>query len=292
MNEIQSEHAAELRGRIFRIERLTTMPQVVWQLMDALADETAGGEKMAAVIRGDVALSAKVLSLANSAYYGQSREVTTIERAVVVIGLRELELLALGAGLAETFDLRHVPKEFDGAGLWVHCLAVGWAARSLAEASGAADPAEAMIAGLLHDLGKLVLATYLSDEFTKVMEMTAAGTPYHRAEQEIGVDHGQVGFILARKWSLPDVLAAVLRDHHRFREAEEAHRRAVALVALADTLVKGLGLGLVHESASPDMAAALKETGLNAKQYAMVVAKAAQELREMVESWQAVLRDL
>ena len=280
--------SADLRRRIFKIKRLAAMPQIVWQLMDALGDERTSAGRLGKIIENDVALASKVLSLANSAYYSLSRKVTTIDRAVVVIGFDELNLLAIGAGLAEVFDVKKAPAGFDGLDLWTHCLAVSWMARELAVVVREPVPAEVMVAGLMHDLGKLVLATQLPDELARLLELTGKGTPYFKAEGQLGLRHPVIGYWLAKRWDLPEVHSTTIRDHHAPRPSDPYYRTS-CIVFLADRMVKALGYGLVQESPPAEELPALEETRLNQDQLLEAARKARGQLPSLIDQWRQMV---
>ncbi len=282
--------AADLRQRILRIERLAAMPQVVWRLLEAIGDEKVSASTLEGIIESDQALAAKVLGLANSAYYGFPQQITTVKRAVVAVGMEELQLLALGTGLAKVFDLRLAPPGFDGEGLWLHCLAVSCTSQYLAKASGQAQPGEAMIAGLLHDLGKLVLATQLRDEMLGIMALVEQGHTHYQAEVALGVRHTQVGYWLAKRWGLPEMHCAVIRDHHTPRE-NAPFGNYTCLVHLADSLVKAMGLGLVQTGLPADLPLAARVLGLARDKIVNVANQAKERVPAMLESWRAVLQE-
>ncbi len=236
-----------MRQRIFQIKRLAGMPHVVWKLMDALSDQDVGVRQLAHIIESDQALTSKVLSLANSAYYGFSQQIATVERAAVLIGFQELQMLALGAGLSDVFDISKVPAGFDGEGLWLHCFSVSWLARELALTTEYHTPGEAMIAGLLHDMGKLVMATHAREEFSKLLELEAQGYPYYEAEAKLKLFHTNVGYWLAKRWELPELILEAIRYHHN-PSPNLPYNHTTYLVYVADRLAKSLNFGLVQES--------------------------------------------
>lgn len=284
----EQSRASELRRRVFEVERLAATPQVVFELVRVLGDEEASAAKLERVVESDQALSSKVLSLANSAYYGFANKVTTIQRAVVALGFQELRLLALGIGLADVFDPKRFPAGLDGQEMWTHCLAVSWMAKGLAEAASQPAPGEIMLAGLLHDLGKLVLAVYMTEEFDSILRLTGEGAPYFRAEKELGLEHATIGHWLAKKWDLPDLQAAAIRDHHSLRRSDP-YFTSTCLVCLADDLTKRLGFGLVHEAEPVDLSAALEETRLTPGRIKVVVKEAKNQIPPLLETWWQML---
>jgi len=284
INLSPEERLAEIRRRVFRIDRLASMPQVVFRLVEAMRDSRTDAAALERIIESDQALASKVLSVANSAFYGFAQEVTTIRRAVVAIGFDELQLLALGSGLANIFNPRSIPERFDGQGLWTHCLAVSWTARALAVKAGHRAPVEIQMAGLLHDLGKLVMAIHMADDFEEICHMVDQGLTHHEAEAWLGVPHTTVGRLLAAKWMLPEVHQTVIHRHHT-PASNGPHAEAVRLVALANDLTKELGFGSAWRGGEPDRAALLKTLDLVGADLDAVADMAAGTVPELLESW-------
>ncbi|MDR1043516.1 MAG: HDOD domain-containing protein [Candidatus Adiutrix sp.] len=246
MTNIEAIIDPHLCSRIKEIGRLSTLPQVTWELMRLLSDETTTSEDLQKVVEQDPALSAKVISLGNSAYYGLRTPATTISRAIVIIGFKELEFLALGLGLADTFDLRKVPYGFDGEALWLHSLSVSWTAREVAAATRLVDSGEAMLAGLLHNLGQIMLVTNFTVQLQKLMNYVNEGHSFAEAEAFLGLWHEAVGYLLARSWGMPQYLQDVILYHHR-PEIASGNRNIVSVINLAIELVGLTDFGLEHE---------------------------------------------
>ncbi|MEW5721919.1 MAG: HDOD domain-containing protein [Thermodesulfobacteriota bacterium] len=278
----------ELRGRIFRIERLSALPQSVWRLLEAIGDRNTDAARLEAIISDDPSLASKVLSLANSAYYSRAQKVTTIRRAIVVIGLDELQLLVVGSGLADLFDVTQAPPDFDGPGLWSHCVAVSWMARELAQTAQYPEPAEVMLAGLLHDLGKLVLITHLKEEFYQVLGLVRQGMPYYEAEETLGLRHTEIGDMLAASWRIPEVQRAAIRFHHAPRTSDP-YLTSTSIVCLADVLVKAVGLGVVHQARAINVSVAMDELKLTRDRLRDLAVQAKGSIPPMLEAWRQVM---
>ena len=243
----------DLTKRIYSIKRLAAMPHVLTRLLSALATPDVSINKLSEIIENDQALTAKVLSLANSAFYGFSQEVTTIKRAATLIGMHELELLALGAGFGDFFNMKKTPERFNGRALWQHCLAVSWLSKELATVTGSFSPSEVMVAGLLHDLGKLVLICHLKEEMEEVLALTDQGVSPHEAERRLGVEHTRIGALLARRWNLPALLQEAIAKHHNPTPSDPFYA-STSLVFLGDYMAHKLGFGLAAppKGAEPD----------------------------------------
>jgi len=273
------------RRKVLHLDRLPTMPQVALEFLEALADEQATAARLEKIIESDQALTSKVLSLANSAYYGFSQQVTTIQRAVVAVGFRDLRLLALGAALSGMFDPRGLPKGFDGQGLWLHSLSVSLAARDLADEAGYPQPGEMLAAGLLHDVGKLVLFYCLTEEAQSLLDLLDQGLAYHEAEAVLGLKHTVVGSWLARKWGLPPVHLAAIRDHHS-PKASDPYYLSTCLISLADHLVKEMNLGLVNPGPEPDLQELIRATSLRPERIKQLTEEMGQRIPPLLEAWQ------
>ena len=273
-----------IRERVLAIERLGAFPQVAMRLLDAIGDERTNVSDLAEIIESDMALASKVLSLANSAFYAPKQQITTIHRSVVVIGFEELQLLTLGIGLSEIFDMSNVPEGFDVEGLWMHSMAVGWMSKNLATIAEGVSAPEVMVSGILHDLGKLILAGYFTEELQKIMILMKQGVPFRQAEERIGIDHAAVGYWLAKNWDLPEIHLFAIRNHHDVRH-DSPHARSTALIATADILTKKLELGLVHESESDDALGFAQYTGLTPAQLESVSDIGRKNLPPLLETW-------
>ena len=261
------------------------MPQVVWNLIEALGDQRTSASHLEKLLVEDLALASKVLSLANSAYYGMRQRITTINRAIVVIGFEELRLLALGAGLADVFFMKEAPKGFESPAFWVHSLAVSWMARELAVDARYPAPEEITIAGLLHDVGKLILAAYFSKDYAEMIEHSTK-RPYFLIEEEYGLKHTEVGLMLAQSWGLPEIHSAAISCHHTPLESG-CHEVSTSLVYLADCLVKNLGIGLVQKSKAGSIGSALQAVKLDKDRLRSTALKAKKELPCLMDKWLA-----
>ena len=277
----------QLRHRVYGLERLAVMPAVAQRLLQAMQDENVDAGQLEEIISSDQALTSKVLSLANSAYYAPVQEVTTIRRAVVGIGMQELSLLALGAGLAEPLSPDRLPPGWDPHLFWFHSLGVSFASRELARKAREIKPEEAMAGGLMHDLGKLVMLMVMPREYARILEESRA-IPYQQAEKNWGLSHTLAGYWLAERWELPMVHQMVIRDHHQPRPSEPDYP-AVCLVHLANLMVKRMGMGMAHQSDSLSPAPLMEATGLNPEVIVAVGRQLRESLPPLLDSWRQAM---
>ena len=196
-------------------------------------------EAIAAAVAEDQGLSARLLALANSAFYGLQSQVGTVGRAVAVLGLREVRSLVLALGMRGLAGARPLPPGFAFTPYLAHQLAVAGAARGLARITAAMDPDDAFTAGLLHDLGKLLTALYRPEDWQAQAALAAAeGLPWHEAEERHwGLDHGLIGGMVLRSWNLPESLTEPVNWHHA-PLAAPGRPLPCALTSLADALAR------------------------------------------------------
>ena len=210
--------------------------------------------ELAEIVSRDMSVSAKVLNLANSAFYGFARRITTIPQAVVVLGFDTVRSLALSVSVFETLKQADQEVSFDREAFWVHSIGCGTAARVVAKELGFRDTGTFFVAGLLHDLGKVILDTYFNDLYQEVVEdMVEEERSALDAETDIlDIDHAEVGGWLAARWKFPEVLVNPIATHHNPMAAEEEFFKESLIVHLANIVTKREGIGLCYETDIPD----------------------------------------
>jgi putative nucleotidyltransferase with HDIG domain len=221
----------QLRAEVIARKNVPTIPIVVARILQLLEDEHTSGKKLVDVIEHDQALTGKLLRLANSAFFGQSRSVATIPRAVVLLGFSTVRLLALGVKVWDSLG-SGVTRE-RSHDLWTHAVTVAASVKLLASRLRAGDPDEAFTSGLLHDIGRLVLAMRFKQDYWRLVGV-AEDCDVHAIEAaNFGVDHAEVGAWILEAWSLPPAIVEAVRQHH-----DMTPRAGVpGLLAVADRLV-------------------------------------------------------
>jgi putative nucleotidyltransferase with HDIG domain len=250
------------------VGRLPTLPATVRAVMDACDGLETDARDVARLVLADQGLTANLLKLANSAAYGHRRRVTTVSDAVVIMGLSAVKSLAISSHTAQLLSRALRGYEMERGDLWRHSLSVAFIARRLAGA-GEAAAEEAFVAGLLHDVGKVVLSDSLGDAFDELTHAAqSARCPLSDSERDmLGFDHADLGARIAATWGFPERLVEVIGLHHRPEEAGTAADLA-ACVALADTVAHALAGGIdiddIHHLVDPAHldAVALDEPGL------------------------------
>jgi putative nucleotidyltransferase with HDIG domain len=224
---------------------IPTMPEAALAVVRMSGDSQTTATKVANRIAHDQSLTTRVLRLANSAYYGLPRQIVSLQDAVVMLGMRTVRHLAL---VASTFPWLTQPRKGYALGpqaLWEHSIAVSIGAQLLARRTRRADVDEAFTAGLLHDLGKVVLSLWMEPKLADLIKRSEQdGVAFDSLEREtFGFDHSQVGAYLAERWNLPDSLVDAIRYHHT-PDACDPPTPIVDIVHLADILALSLGYGL------------------------------------------------
>ena len=212
------------------VERMPAFPESVHKVMELTADINCSPKDLVAVIERDVVMTAKILKLVNSAYFGLSRKIQNVNHAVVFVGLNTVKNLALSIATIGTLPDKN-PAGFDITGFLTHSLATASLTRLLAQRAGvpAVESSNYFVAGLLHDFGKAVLALFMGAEFKAALALCEAeGIPLNEAEYRIlGTDHAEIGAMLCERWQLPEELVAATRDHHAMNGAASIMRDSV-----------------------------------------------------------------
>lgn len=205
-------HDGGARPAIGLAETLPSAPHVVSRLV-SLTDADSDTRDLLAAIDRDPALTARILRTANSPFYAQTRSVTSVTRAVVVLGLPMIRNLTLGLTVWDATTSHLTPQQ--ARTLWDHSLAVAHAARDLAGRTRVCASGDAFTAGLLHDVGKMILARQFPDAYRPVLA-EAAMTPLlpENERAAVGHDHAEVGALLFERWRLPKVLVEAVAHHH------------------------------------------------------------------------------
>jgi len=270
------------------VTALPVLPHVFTLVLERLEDKRTSAKDLEKLIRRDQSLCSRVLAAANSAYYGFSRQVTTVQRATLVLGFDELRRICLGAGLGDFFSALGLKDDNEAAGLWLHSLAVAEAARLMADSLTGGQQEDAFTAGLLHDLGKVVLAARLPRAYATVRElMRRRGLSWVAAEELLGLDHQDLGLYLAEHWGLPPMLGEVMARHHQpLREL--SYWPLVAVVHLADSLahrVEG-GLGWPADPAGPEpWPEVLAAFNLDGDKLGLLAQRVAARLADLNQVW-------
>lgn len=248
----------EVRNKIYSvIDEIPTLPAVVPKLLSLMEDENSGASDISDAISGDPALASKILKVANSAYYGFAQEVTTLKKAVPLLGFNMIRSLALSIGVVHNLPSENKLSNFSQEGLWIHSLAVATLMQEMGKTLvKGRDASYLFVIGLLHDIGKVVLSQFFGKLFQSALQeaqdRVEAGL-YSAERRLIGLDHGEVGAMLLIRWKFPEVISGPIDAHHKTELPEGADVRDVAILRIADALPQQIGLGAGGNPAPPNI---------------------------------------
>lgn len=227
----------ELRRRIERLRQIPTLPRLLERVVAALDDSEIDLGRVGDLIEIDQSLTSQILRLANSAFYGAQGRTSHVGPALLLLGTTVTRSVVLTSAV---FDMHQIGLR----GFWEHSIGCAVASGALAKVTGSVPAEEACAAGLLHDLGKVVLYRELPDDFAQVIERThAEQRSFREVEREmLGVDHCDIATWLTSRWNFPPELAEPIAFHHRPGRARRAPEHT-AIVHVADVLVRAVGFG-------------------------------------------------
>jgi len=231
----KEERLKRIRHYISRMRGLSTTAE---RVLEACNNPRTSPNYLSHVISLDPVLTGRVLRVVNSAYYSLPRKVTSLTRAIIMLGLNTVKNLVLSTALLDVFRKKRATQALFEDDFWVHSIGVGVIAKFLAEIKGvpAIQREEYFVAGLLHDLGKVPLSSEFTEEYTMILKL--AKIKQHPLYQEervaLGLDHCVVGRLIAEEWQLGSPLDAVLSCHHNLDAATCQSELLASTVALAN----------------------------------------------------------
>jgi putative nucleotidyltransferase with HDIG domain len=278
-----------LRKRVERLDGLPTLPSVASGLVSMTQSPQTSATQVGELISQDQSLTARVLKLVNSAYYGFPKQITTVNHAVVILGFSRVKNIVLAASV---FGMKGqaLPQRFDAPGCWVHSLGAAVAARTVARDLGRGDAEEAFVCGLLHDIGKLVLAQLSPEDYDRCLTLAEQRDELIRSQEQeaFGVDHTEVGSWLAEQWKLPPAVVAAVRRHHT-PTATRKDRDAACVTHLADILTRALQIGWAGDRTISRLDPAMvQEFGISPEVLDRLVAKLLDDLDKAKDFFEMV----
>ncbi|MDR0330137.1 MAG: HDOD domain-containing protein [Chitinispirillales bacterium] len=233
---------ARIAAIVEDVDSLPSLPSIVMKLIEVVNSPDSSAEDAAELIEKDPALTSKMIRLANSAFYGIPRSISSVTSAVVVLGFNTIRSLVLSASVAKMFDGKHT---IDIDRFWKHSVVTAMASKIIVRhlmGVRMMDPESAFCAGVLHDIGMLIFSQYMPEDYAKVCEYAKANAvPLLEAEDKVmGVNHAYMGKILADKWSLPLDLENAIVYHHAPGKAEKSSHLA-HIIHLADIISHNVG---------------------------------------------------
>lgn len=247
MNDPNSNREGYLKRIKAYIVRMPSLSTTLVKVLETCNDPLASANDLKRVISLDPVLTGRVLRLINSAYYSLGKPISSLTRAIIMLGVNTVKNLALSFTVLDNLNRKSTCQSFSADEFWRHSLCVGVVAKSLAvlKGQGAMGQEEFFVAGLLHDLGKLPLYIQFPQEYHLICKNADSGRNalYQDEARFLGVDHGAVGRIIAEKWRLGSTLVESLSYHHNSAESSDENCEFVATVELANLLSLHLNIG-------------------------------------------------
>jgi len=243
-----------LRMRVENISTIPTIPSVLKQLSTIIENPKVSLNEISHFISQDPALTTKILQMVNSALYGFPGRISSVNHAVMLLGLNVVKGLLLSVSV---FEIMHKAM----IGLREHSIGVAIVSREIARKKGLKEPEEVFVAGLLHDVGKVILTLAWPEEYDRtVREAESAGIAIFDAERNrFSETHAAVAGWLSEKWHFPKKLCECIANHHRPQTSALAPLET-AMVHTADVIVKARGIGYSGDRLVPDVSARAWET--------------------------------
>ena len=232
-----------------RVNDIPSLPQFVIDTLKKLDDPKSSAQDVADKLSRDEGLVLRILRLANSAYYGLPRKITGVSEAIALLGFKTVKSIVLAASVYKFMDGSFTGYALDRGELWKHSLSVAFASRYLAKKIKGVDDEEAYVAGMVHDIGKIVLNDYVRFGYGIIVKLVEDDQmPFMEAERQVlGFDHAQVGGLIMEQWNLPETYMLAARYHHspwELPEESKAHQIFVDVIHVANVLCLMLGAGI------------------------------------------------
>lgn len=237
------------------LNQLPSIPEVATRIISLAEDPDVSFRLMAEEISRDQAITANILKLCNSAYFSKGKEISSLDRAIVTLGIKEVKDIVILVATKAVLNKMILGYDLARGELWRHGLGVAMVAKKIAIRKNRKSIADIVFTGgIIHDVGKTILALFVQNTFKDILAMVVAKKiTFQSAEREImGFDHQEIGETILAKWKFPKVLKAAVRYHHEPHLAPEPFRPLVSIIHVANTLclMAGVGIGsdgLYHE---------------------------------------------
>lgn len=234
-----------LESIVEAVNDLPALPSVVTRVIQLTDDPNSTAQDINNVLNQDQAITARVLRLANSAFYGYTRRINTVTDAVVFMGFKTIRSIVIAASVSDILNQEIAGYALEHGELWKHSQCTAMAARLIARKVKFPTLDLAYTAGLLHDIGKVILNRTMKEAYFEVVEKVSEGEiPFNQVEDEIlGFNHAVVGAKVAAKWNLPDQLVEAIALHHDPDHAT-VNPKLTAIIHIADAVCVSMGIGI------------------------------------------------
>ncbi len=264
-----------------QVEHLPGMPAVVQQILATVSDPEFELQDVVNLVRMDQGITADVLRICNSPYYGLHTEMSSLEQAISYLGANQIVEIVLSSKVVGHYKKAQYGYRLPQGDLWRHSMATALLSQKIGERLRFGDLPTLFTGCLLHDLGKLILSEYVGEQFDEIESLVRdQNMPFVQAERKVlGVDHALLGAAVARKWNLPEAISYAIAFHHSVERAAK-HQEIVRLVCLSNLMVVHFGIGSGAQGlAAPVPQDLLKDVGLKSRD----VDKLSLELKDILD---------
>ena len=237
-------NAEDKKKILAKVKTFPSMPGAATKLLALLDDSDTTPKQIEDILRYEPGLTANILKLTNSAYFGLPSRVGSIKQAVVLLGWKRVIQLVMTTCVSSMMETSIAGYDMPPGELWRHSIGVSIAAEILIKELNIASAHEVYTAALLHDIGKMVMGSFVSDQLPLIIEKADGGMPFEQAEREVlGTDHAEIGAELLKRWALPDEVIEAVRWHHDVEGAGKVSA-AIDTVHVANVLCRMIGIGI------------------------------------------------
>ena len=273
------------REIISKMKSFPSMSGIAAKVLKLLDDPDSSAGQVEKLLKQDPSLTANLLKLSNSAYFGIPSKVGSVRHAIAMLGWKRLSKLVMTACVSAITDRKIPGYDLQPGVLWRHSVAVSVTAEGLMRELKIAESDEIFTAALLHDLGKLILGEFVEMEIDEIQRVAARGIPFQLAEQEVlGTDHAEVGALVLENWSFPTELVSAVRWHHDPDSAPETNSMT-DIVHVANVLCLMIGIGIGVEGLHYEHSvSATKRLGIKPTQLELIASQTLEWAKELADA--------
>jgi len=232
---------------IAKVEAFPSLPGATTKLVSLIDDPNAAVAEIEEILRMDPGLTANVLKLSNSAYFGFPSKIGSVHKAIILLGAKRLMQLVMTSCVNSVMNKSIPGYDLPPGEMWRHSIAVSVAAEGLIEELNVPEADEIFTAALLHDVGKLVLGEFVKGDIAKIEKIVSKDVSFEVAEQAVlGIDHAEIGAKILESWGLPEEIVSAVRWHHD-PDAADTTSTLIDIVHVANVLCLMIGIGVGRE---------------------------------------------
>lgn len=278
-----TSHPIRLEDVHAKVQSVFPLPQILAKIMQVVNDPNASAASLEQIFKYEPSFTLKILTLANSAYYGSPGRITNIRAAITLLGFNMIKSIAIHASVNEFFNFGANNSAFSGYELWKHSVGVGVCAKMISRRLKLGNAEDFFTLGILHDIGMIIEYQFYRELFFSVMDrVRKEAQPLRQVEQELlGVDHAALSQIICDKWTLPAGMGLTLRHHHDPLAAPSPVQASACALCLANEIVRTKRYGFYYPAPSGLVAGVSEVLNLGAEDLEVLAEDFDLEIQEM-----------